>query len=163
MTFNGLVGLISRIRSAGSDDRDAVIGDSGVSGKTKSSYQMLGTGGVGYIDSSLVIEEYLMDFANSLDNSSAFDSYLPIKFILSKLGLIRTITNSEKSDLSRVQIEQLFNEIDNYVEIIENEVNEFRKRTNRVYKQKQYREINSMHKSAIYDDYEVIEKSDKND
>ena len=45
MIFNGLVGLLSRFKSAGSDDRNAVIGDSGVSGKTKSSYQMLSPAG----------------------------------------------------------------------------------------------------------------------
>ena len=155
MIFNGLVGLLSRFKSAGSDDRNAVIGDSGVSGKTKSSYQMLSLEGVDVSSCGLKKGD------SGLDSVILAEShYITIdsltKLIKSRLGMIRFLANGEMGDLDHQQLMEQFNEIDNQVEKLEDEINGHRQRINRIYRQKQNRKINTLHKRTIYDDYEII-------
>jgi len=159
MIFNGLVGLLSRFKSAGSDDRNAVIGDSGVSGKTKSSYQMLGSKGV---DSNIsILCSDTEDFAVHVSESTSINSLT--KLIKSRLGMIRFLANGEMGDLDHQQLMEQFNEIDNQVEKLEDEINGHRQRINRIYRQKQNRKINTLHKRTIYDDYEIINEGNQND
>ena len=163
MFFNGLVGLLSRFKSAGSDDRDgnidAVIRGSGVSSKTKSSYQMLSLEGVEFTS-------FVYHINSELDSESTQNSHVLnslIKLINSRLGIIRFLSNGEMGDLNHQQLMAQFNEIDNQVEKLEDEINGYSKRTNRVYRQKQNRKINTLHERAIFDDYEVINEGNQND
>ena len=154
MIFNGLVGLLSRFKSAGSDDRNAVIRGSGVSSKTKSSYQMLGSKGV---DSNISIScSDTQDFAVHVSESNAINSLT--KLIKSRLGMIRFLSNGEMGDLDRQQIMQQFNEIDNQVERIEDEVNQYNRRFNRVCKKKQQTKVNNLLTESVFDDYDDITK-----
>ena len=154
MILNGLVGLLSRIKSAGSDDRNAVIEGSGVFGKTKSSYQMLNRRGV---DSNITfLHSNTEDFAVHVSESNAINSLT--KLIKSRLGMIRFLSNGEMGDLDRQQIMQQFNEIDNQVERIEDEVNQYNRRFNRVCKKKQQTKVNNLLTESVFDDYDDITK-----
>ena len=159
MIFNGLVGLLSRFKSAGSDDRNAVIRGSGVSSKTKSSYQMLSPEGV---KSDVYMDSILVDSA-SPQTSESFTLNSLSKLVNSRLGIIRFLANGEMGDLDHQQLMEQFNEIDNQVEKLEDEINGHRQRTNRIYRQKQNRKINTLHKRTIYDDYEIINEGNQND
>jgi hypothetical protein len=150
MIFNGLVGLLSRFKSAGSDDRNAVIEGSGVFGKTKSSYQMLSQKGV---DGDILCSD--KDFAVHVSESSAINSL--INNIDSRLGAIRFLVTGEIGDLDIYQVQELMNEIDNQCERIDNEVNQHRKRTNRVHQRKWKEDDNTLHEKRIYDGYEIVE------
>lgn len=152
MILNGLVGLLSRIKSAGSDDRNAVIEGSGVFGKTKSSYQMLNKMGV---DSNITfLHSNTEDFAVHVSESNAINSLT--KLIKSRLGMIRFLSNGEMGDLDRQQIMQQFNEIDNQVERIENEVNQYNRRFNSICKKKQQTKANNLLSESVFDDYDDI-------
>ena len=152
MIFNGLVGLLSRIKSVGSDDRNAVIEGSGVFGKTKSSYQMLNKVGV---DSNITfLHSNTEDFAVHVSESNAINSLT--KLIKSRLGMIRFLSNGEMGDLDRQQIMQQFNEIDNQVERIENEVNQYNRGFNSVCKKKLQTKDNNLLSESVFDDYDDI-------
>jgi len=156
MIFNGLVGLLSRIKSAGSDDRNAVIRCFSrvlTSNKTKSSYKMLNQKGVG---GNISLYLGTSDSAVHVSEFTAINSLS--KLIKSRLGIIRFLSNGEMGDLDRQQIMQQFNEIDNQVERIEDEVNNYRRRFKSVYKKAQQSKANNLFTKSVYDDYDDITK-----
>jgi len=156
MFLNGLVGLLSRIKSAGSDDRNAVIGCFSrvlTSNKTKSSYQMLNQKGVG---GNISLYLGTSDSAVNVSEFTAINSLS--KLIKSRLGIIRFLSNGEMGDLDRQQIMQQFNEIDNQVERIENEVNNYRRKFKSVNKKAQQSKANNLFTKSVYDDYDDITK-----
>ena len=61
-------------------------------------------------------------------------------------------------NLDRQQIMQQFNEIDNQVERIENEVNNYRRRFKVAYKKKQQAKANNLFTKSVFDDYDDITK-----
>ena len=155
MIFNGLVGLLSRFKSAGSDDRNAVIGDSGVSGKTKSSYQMLSLEGVDVSSCGLKKRD------SDLDSVILAEShYITIdsltKLVNSRLGVIRFLANGEMGDLDHQQLMEQFNEIDNQVEKLENEINQHSKGSDKIYKKEQSKKSDFLLKKSVFDDYDDI-------
>ena len=155
MIFNGLVGLLSRFKSAGSDDRNAVIGDSGVSGKTKSSYQMLSLEGVDVSSCGLKKGD------SGLDSVILAEShYITIdsltKLVNSRLGVIRFLANGEMGDLDHQQLMEQFNEIDNQVEKLENEINQHSRKCDRVHKKEQSKKTDFLLKKSVFDDYDDI-------
>ena len=155
MFFNGLVGLLSRFKSAGSDDRNAVIGDSGVSGKTKSSYQMLSLEGVDVSSCGLKKGD------SGLDSVILAEShYITIdsltKLVNSRLGVIRFLANGEMGDLDHQQLMEQFNEIDNQVEKLENEINQHSRKCDRVHKKEQSKKSDFLLKESVFDDYDDI-------
>ena len=152
MFLNGLVGLLSRFKSAGSDDRNAVIEGSGVFGKTKSSYQMLGSKGV---DSNIFIScSDTEDFAVHVSESTSINSLT--KLIISRLGMIRFLANGEMGDLDHQQLMEQFNEIDNQVEKLENELDQHSRGIRSVYKKEQQKKANNLLKKSVFDDYDDI-------
>jgi len=152
MIFNGLVGLLSRFKSAGSDDRNAVIGDSGVSSKTKSSYQMLSPEGV---KSDVYMDSILVDSA-SPQTSESFPLNSLSKLVNSRLGIIRFLANGEMGDLDHQQLMEQFNEIDNQVEKLENELDQHSRGIRSVYKKEQQKKANNLLKKSVFDDYDDI-------
>jgi hypothetical protein len=152
MIFNGLVGLLSRFKSAGSDDRNAVIGDSGVSSKTKSSYQMLSPEGV---KSDVYMDSILVDSA-SPQTSESFSLNSLSKLVNSRLGIIRFLANGEMGDLDHQQLMEQFNEIDNQVEKLENELDQHSRGIRSVYKKEQQKKANNLLKKSVFDDYDDI-------
>ena len=155
MIFNGLVGLLSRFKSAGSDDRDAVIGDSGVSGKTKSSYQVLSLEGVDV--PSCVIENRGsgLDFAYLAESHYKTINSLT-NLIDSRLGVIKFVATGEKGDLSRQQIEELFDEIFNQCERLNDDGNQHSRKSDRVHKKEQSKKADYLLKKSVFDDYDDI-------
>lgn len=156
MIFNGLVGLLSRFKSAGSDDRDgnidAVIRGSGVSSKTKSSYQMLSLEGV---KSDVYMDSILVDSA-SPQTSESFPLNSLSKLVNSRLGIIRFLANGEMGDLDHQQLMEQFNEIDNQVEKLENELDQHSRGIRSVYKKEQQKKANNLLKKSVFDDYDDI-------
>ena len=155
MIFNGLVGLLSRIKSAGSDDRNAVIGDSGVSGKTKSSYQMLSPGGVDVSSCGLKKRDSDLDYAYLAESHYITINSLT-KLVNSRLGVIRFLANGEMGDLDHQQLMEQFNEIDNQVEKLENEINQHSKGSDKIYKKEQSKKADFLLKESVFDDYDDI-------
>ena len=155
MFFNGLVGLLSRFKSAGSDDRNAVIGDSGVSGKTKSSYQMLSPGGVDVSSCGLKKRDSDLDYAYLAESHYITINSLT-KLVNSRLGVIRFLANGEMGDLDHQQLMEQFNEIDNQVEKLENEINQHSKGSDKIYKKEQQKKANNLLKKSVFDDYDDI-------
>jgi len=156
MIFNGLVGLLSRIKSAGSDDRNAVIGCFSrvlTSNKTKSSYKMLNQKGVG---GNISLYLGTSDSAVHVSEFTAINSLS--KLIKSRLGIIRFLSNGEMGDLDRQQIMQQFNEIDNQVERIENEVNNYRRRFKSVYKKAQQSKANNLFTKSVSMTMTILQK-----
>ena len=159
MIFNGLVGLLSRFKSAGSDDRDgnidAVIRGSGVSSKTKSSYQMLSLEGV--VVPSCVIEKRGsgLDFAYLAESHYKTINSLT-NLIDSRLGVIKFVATGEKGDLSRQQIEELFDEIFNQCERLNDDVNQHSRKSDRVHKKEQSKKTDYLLKKSVFDDYDDI-------
>ena len=155
MIFNGLVGLLSRFKSAGSDDRNAVIGDSGVSGKTKSSYQMLSPGGVDVSSCGLKKRDSDLDYAYLAESHYITINSLT-KLVNSRLGVIRFLANGEMGDLDHQQLMEQFNEIDNQVEKLENEINQHSRKRDRVHKKEQSKKSDFLLKESVFDDYDDI-------
>ena len=155
MIFNGLVSLLSRIKSAGSDDRNAVIGDSGVSGKTKSSYQMLSPGGVDVSSCGLKKRDSDLDYAYLAESHYITINSLT-KLVNSRLGVIRFLANGEMGDLDHQQLMEQFNEIDNQVEKLENEINQHSKESDKIYKKEQSKKSDFLLKESVFDDYDDI-------
>ena len=151
MIFNGLVGLLSRFKSAGSDDRNAVIGDSGVSGKTKSSYQMLSPGGVDVSSCGLKKRDSDLDYAYLAESHYITINSLT-KLVNSRLGVIRFLANGEMGDLDHQQLMEQFNEIDNQVEKLENEINQHSRKCDRVHKKEQSKKSDFLLKETVFDD-----------
>ena len=155
MIFNGLVGLLSRFKSAGSDDRDAVIGDSGVSGKTKSSYQMLSPEGV--VVPSCVIEKRDSGLDSVILAESHYKTINSLTNLIdSRLGVIKFVATGEKGDLSRQQIEELFDEIFNQCERLNDDVNQHSRKSDRVHKKEQSKKTDFLLKKSVFDDYDDI-------
>ena len=155
MIFNGLVGLLSRFKSAGSDDRNAVIGDSGVSGKTKSSYQMLSPGGVDVSSCGLKKRDSDLDYAYLAESHYKTINSLT-NLIDSRLGVIKFVATGEKGDLSRQQIEELFDEIFNQCERLNDDVNQHSRKSDRVHKKEQSKKADYLLKKSVFDDYDDI-------
>tara|TARA_R100001530_G_scaffold1724_1_gene3002 strand:+ start:205 stop:675 length:471 start_codon:yes stop_codon:yes gene_type:complete len=155
MIFNGLVGLLSRFKSAGSDDRNAVIGDSGVSGKTKSSYQMLSLEGVDVSSCGLKKGDSDLDYAYLAESHYITINSLT-NLVNSRLGVIKFVATGEKGDLTKQQIEELFDEIYNQCERLDDEINQHSKKSDRVHKKEQSKKTDFLLKKSVFDDYDDI-------
>ena len=148
-----ILNLFTSDRLADSDDRNAVIECSSRAfafDKTKSGYQKVCDERVGGVFSYLLPEDsakYSGIALNSLGD-----------LIKSRLGVIRFLASGEMGDLDRIQIMQLFDEIDNQVEELEYEIDQHTQRAYRT--SKQIRQSNNVQQRAVYDDYEIIKKSD---
>lgn len=154
-----ILNLFTSDRLADSDDRNAVIECSSRAltfDKTKSGYQKVCKERVGH--SSLIVSYGdSKDFAYKLESHyNTLNSLSDL--VKSRLGMIRFLLNGEMGDLDRQQIMQQFNEIDNQVERIENEVNQYNRRFNRVYKKKQQTKVNNLLTESVFDDYDDITK-----
>ena len=114
------------------------------------------------VKSDVYMDSILVDSA-SPQTSESFTLNSLSKLVNSRLGIIRFLANGEMGDLDHQQLMEQFNEIDNQVEKLEDEINGHRQRTNRIYRQKQNRKINTLHKRTIYDDYEIINEGNQND
>ena len=157
MIFNGLVGLLSRFKSAGSDDRNAVIGDSGVSGKTKSSYQMLSPGGVDVSSCGLKKRDSGLDYAYLAESHYITINSLT-NLVNSRLGVIKFVATGEKGDLTKQQIDELFDEIYNQCERLDDEINQHSRKSDRVHKKEQSKKTDYLLKKSVFDDYDDITK-----
>ena len=150
-----ILNLFTSDRLADSDDRNAVIECSSRAfafDKTKSGYQKVCDERVGGAFSFLLPED------SGKYSGIALNSLADL--IKSRLGTIRFLASGEMGDLDRIQIMQLFDEIDNQVEELENEVNQYTKRTIRIYRSEPNTESYSLQQRTVHDDYEIIKKSD---
>ena len=121
-----ILNLFSSDRLADSDDRNAVIeccSRAFAFNKTKSGYQKVCKERVGH--SSLIVSYGdSKDFAYKLESHyNTLNSLSDL--VKSRLGIIRFLASGEMGDLDRIQIMQLFDEIDNQVEELENEINSY--------------------------------------
>jgi len=116
-----ILNLFSSDRLADSDDRNAVIECSSRAfafDKTKSGYQKVCDERVGGAFSFLLPED-------SAEHSGIAPNSLA-DLVISRLGTIRFLASGEMGDLNRIQIMKLFDEIDNQVEKLEDEINQYR-------------------------------------
>jgi hypothetical protein len=154
-----ILNLFTSDRLADSDDRNAVIECSSRAfafDKTKSGYQNVCKERVGH-SSFIVSYGDSKDFAYKLESHyNTLNSLSDL--VKSRLGIIRFLASGEMGDLDRIQIMQLFDEIDNQVEELEYEINQHTQRAYRT--SKQIRQSNNVQQRAVYDDYEIIKKSD---
>tara|TARA_R100000655_G_C2904044_1_gene179356 strand:+ start:157 stop:633 length:477 start_codon:yes stop_codon:yes gene_type:complete len=153
-----ILNLFTSDRLADSDDRNAVIECSSrdfAFNKTKSGYQKVCKERVGH--SSLIVS-----YQDSKDSAYKLESYYKTlnslsDLVKSRLGIIRFLASGEMGDLDRIQIMQLFDEIDNQVEKIEHDVNQYIRQPKSICQKKQ--ESNRMHKARVsfnYDDFEEV-------
>ena len=147
-----ILNLFTSDRLADSDDRNAVIECSSRAfafDKTKSGYQKVCDERVGGFISFLLPEDSVKYSGIAL-NSLA-------DLVKSRLGIIRFLASGEMGDLDRIQIMQLFDEIDNQVEKIEYDVNQHIGQPKSICQKKQ--ESNRMHRARVsfnYDDFEEV-------
>ena len=113
---------------------------------------MLGSKGV---DSNIFIScSDTEDFAVHVSESTSINSLT--KLIISRLGMIRFLANGEMGDLDHQQLMEQFNEIDNQVEKLENELNQHSRGIRSVYKKEQQKKANNLLKKSVFDDYDDI-------
>ena len=138
-----ILNLFSSDRLAGGDDRNAVIELLGQPSKTKSSHQKVCSERVGsvIIGSAEDSVKYSAVALNSLSN-----------LVKSRLGIIRFLATGEMGDLSTKQMAELFDEIDNQVEKLEDDVNNYIKESGRLSKQTQKND--RMHKQRVSDNFD---------
>jgi len=147
-----ILNLFTSDRLADSDDRNAVIECSSRAfafDKTKSSYQKVCDERVGGFISFLLPEDSVKYSGIAL-NSLA-------DLVKSRLGIIRFLASGEMGDLDRIQIMQLFDEIDNQVEKIENDVKQYIRHSKGFRTETQ--ESNRMHRTRVstdFDDFKEI-------
>jgi len=149
-----ILNLFTSDRLADSDDRNAVIECSSRAltfDKTKSSYQEVCNEGV----ESIVLFSDSTDFAGVDSVFIALNSLSNL--VKSRLGIIRFLASGEMGDLDRIQIMQLFDEIDNQVEKIEYDVNQHIRQPKSLCQKKQ--ESNRMYRTRVSDaddDFEEV-------
>ena len=149
-----ILNLFSSNRLADSDDRNAVIECSSRAltfDKTISGYQEVCNEGV----ESVVLFSDSTDFAEVDSVFIALNSLSNL--VKSRLGVIRFLASGEMGDLDRIQIMQLFDEIDNQVEKIEHDVNQHIRQPKSLCQKKQ--ESNRMYRTRVsdaYDDFEEV-------
>ena len=147
-----ILNLLSRDRLADSDDRNAVIECSSRAltfDKTISGYQEVCNEGVESVITFLSAEDSVKYSAVALNSLS--------NLVKSRLGVIRFLASGEMGDLDRIQIMQLFDEIDNQVEKIEHDVNQHIRQPKSLCQKKQ--ESNRMYRARVsdaYDDFEEV-------
>ena len=147
-----ILNLFTSDRLAGSDDRNAVIECSSrdlTFDKTKSGYKKVCNEGVESVITFLSAEDSVKYSAVALN--SLFN------LVKSRLGIIRFLASGEMGDLDRIQIMQLFDEIDNQVEKIEHDVNQHIRQPKSLCQKKQ--ESNRMYRARVsdaYDDFEEV-------
>ena len=147
-----ILNLLSRDRLADSDDRNAVIECSSRAltfDKTISGYQEVCNEGVESVITFLSAEDSVKYSAVALNSLS--------NLVKSRLGVIRFLASGEMGDLDRIQIMQLFDEIDNQVEKIEYDVNKHIRQPKSLCQKKQ--ESNRMYRARVsdaYDDFEEV-------
>ena len=153
-----ILNLFSSDRLADSDDRNAVIECSSRAfafDKTKSGYQKVCEERVGH--SSLIVSYGdSKDFAYKLESHYKTLNSLS-DLVKSRLGVIRFLASGEMGDLDRIQIMQLFDEIDNQVEKIEHDVNQHIRQPKSIRKKAQ--KSNRMYEPRVsdaYDDFEEV-------
>ena len=112
-----ILNLFSSDRLVDGDDRNAVIELLGQPSKTKSSHQKVCSERVGSAISFLSAEDSVKHSAVALNSLS--------NLVKSRLGVIRFLATGEMGDLSTKQMAELFDEIDNQVEELENEINSY--------------------------------------
>ena len=78
------------------------------------------------------------------------------KLVNSRLGVIRFLANGEMGDLDHQQLMEQFNEIDNQVEKLENEINQHSRKRDRVHKKEQSKKSDFLLKESVFDDYDDI-------
>ena len=149
-----ILNLFTSDRLAGSDDRNAVIECSSRAltfDKTISGYQEVCNKGV----ESVVLFSDSTDFAGVDSVFIALNSLSNL--VKSRLGVIRFLASGEMGDLDRIQIMQLFDEIDNQVEKIEHDVNQHIRQPKSIRKKAQ--KSNRMYEPRVsdaYDDFEEV-------
>lgn len=152
-----ILNLFTSDRLADSDDRNAVIECSSRAfafDKTKSGYQKVCKERVGH--SSLIVSYGdSKDFAYKLESHYKTLNSLS-DLVKSRLGIIRFLASGEMGDLDRIQIMQLFDEIDNQVEKIEYDVNQYIRQPKGFRKETQ--ESNRMHRARISNDFDDFEE-----
>ena len=147
-----ILNLFTSDRLAGSDDRNAVIECSSRAltfDKTISGYQEVCNEGVESVITFLSAEDSVKYSAVALNSLS--------NLVKSRLGVIRFLASGEMGDLDRIQIMQLFDEIDNQVEKIEHDVNQHIRQPKSLCQKKQ--ESNRMYRARVsdaYDDFEEV-------
>jgi hypothetical protein len=112
-----ILNLFASDRLADGDDRNAVIELLGQPSKTKSSHQKVCSERVGSAISFLSAGDSVKHSAVALNSLS--------NLVKSRLGVIRFLATGEMGDLSTEQMAELFDEIDNQVEKLENEINSY--------------------------------------
>ena len=152
-----ILNLFTSDRLADSDDRNAVIECSSRAfafDKTKSGYQKVCKERVGH--SSLIVSYGdSKDFAYKLESHYKTLNSLS-DLVKSRLGIIRFLASGEMGDLDRIQIMQLFDEIDNQVEELEHEINQHIRQPKGFRKETQ--ESNRMHRARISNDFDDFEE-----
>ena len=147
-----ILNLFSSDRLADSDDRNAVIECSSRAfafDKTKSGYQKVCEERVGGFISFLLPED------SAKYSGIALNSLADL--VKSRLGIIRFLASGEMGDLDRIQIMQLFDEIDNQVEKIEYDVKQYIRHSKGFRTETQ--ESNRMHRKRVstdFDDFKEI-------
>ncbi len=144
-----ILNLFTSDRLADSDDRNAVIECSSRAltfDKTKSSYQEVCNEGV----ESVILFSDSTDFAGVDSVFIALNSLSNL--VKSRLGVIRFLASGEMGDLDRIQIMQLFDEIDNQVEKIEYDVNQHIRQPKSIRQKAQ--KSNRMHRARISNDFD---------
>jgi len=147
-----ILNLFTSDRLADSDDRNAVIECSSRAltfDKTKSSYQEVCNEGVESVITFLSAEDSVKYSAVALNSLS--------NLVKSRLGIIRFLASGEMGDLDKIQIMQLFDEIDNQVEKIEHDVNQHIRQPKSLCQKKQ--ESNRVYRTRVsdaYDDFEEV-------
>jgi len=146
-----ILNLFTSDRLAGSDDRNAVIECSSRAltfDKTISGYQEVCNEGVESVITFLSAEDSVKYSAVALNSLS--------NLVKSRLGVIRFLASGEMGDLDRIQIMQLFDEIDNQVEKIEYDVNKHIRQPKSLCQKKQ--ESNRMYRTRVSNDFDDFEE-----
>jgi len=147
-----ILNLFTSDRLADSDDRNAVIECSSRAltfDKTISGYQEVCNEGVESVITFLSAEDSVKYSAVALNSLS--------NLVKSRLGIIRFLASGEMGDLDKIQIMQLFDEIDNQVEKIEHDVNQHIRQPKSLCQKKQ--ESNRVYRTRVsdaYDDFEEV-------
>ena len=143
-----ILNLFSSDRLVDGDDRNAVIELLGQPSKTKSSHQKVCSERGGSAITFLSAEDSVKYSAVALNSLS--------NLVKSRLGIIRFLATGEMGDLSTKQMAELFDEIDNQVEKLEDDVNNYIKESGRLSKQTQ--ENSRMHRQRVSDNFDDSEE-----
>tara|TARA_R110002096_G_scaffold385953_1_gene579856 strand:+ start:288 stop:743 length:456 start_codon:yes stop_codon:yes gene_type:complete len=141
-----ILSLLSRDRLADSDDRNTVIECSSrdLTFDKTNNYQKVCTERV---------ESLFLDSMDSAEPEPIFVALNSLsKLVKSRLGVIRFLATGEMGDLDKTQLIELFNEIDNQVEKLEDDVNNHihKPQIIRTKAQESYR----MHRERVSNDFD---------